>query len=60
MELVTKMFFGDEIHRQLLVFVVYHRYLQYKDKRYNHLDNVSRLAEHAINLVGCYVESALS
>ena len=34
--------------------------VQYKDKCYNHLDDVSWLAKHSINLVGCYVESALS
>ena len=26
--------------------------IQYKNKSYNHLDNVSGLPEHAINLVG--------
>ena len=33
--------------------------VQYKNKCYNHLDDVSKLAGHAINLVGCYVESSL-
>ena len=34
--------------------------VQYMNKRYNHLDDVSWPAEQAINLVGCYVDSALS
>ena len=34
--------------------------VQYKNKHYNHLDDVSWLAQHAINLVGCDVDSALS
>ena len=34
--------------------------VQYKNKCSNHLDNVSGLTEHAVNLVGYHVDSVLS
>ena len=46
------MFFRDEIHRHSLFTRVKSKV---KNKCYNHLDNVSGLAEHAVNLVGCHV-----
>ena len=54
---MMKMFSGDETHKQLL----FTRHtVQYKSKPYYHLDDVSGLPEHVVNLVGCHADSALS
>ena len=55
-----KMFFIDEIHGQLLVFAVYHRYNTSTSVTITRTMYLGSLNTLSTNLVGCYVNSALS